>query len=89
MVAKYAKRSDVVHKKFGLMDYNARYYSLLGRFPSPDTIVPEPGNLLVGGDMHMCIIHLFLCRMYRHDGWDAKWNSEFLGISPSKWGNYV
>jgi RHS repeat-associated protein len=28
---------------FGLMDYNARYYSArLGRFVSPDTIVPEP-----------------------------------------------
>ncbi len=28
---------------FGLMDYNARYYSpVLGRFISPDTIVPEP-----------------------------------------------
>jgi RHS repeat-associated protein len=27
------------------MDYNARYYSLfLGRFISPDTVVPEPGN---------------------------------------------
>ncbi len=30
---------------FGLMDYNARYYSpTLGRFISPDTIVPEPGS---------------------------------------------
>jgi RHS repeat-associated protein len=30
---------------FGLMDYNARYYSArLGRFISPDTIVPEPIN---------------------------------------------
>ena len=30
---------------FGLMDYNARYYSpVLGRFVSPDTIVPEPTN---------------------------------------------
>jgi RHS repeat-associated protein len=30
---------------FGLMDYNARYYSpVLGRFVSPDTIVPRPGN---------------------------------------------
>lgn len=28
---------------FGLMDYNARYYSpILGRFVSPDSIVPEP-----------------------------------------------
>ncbi|MEW5959071.1 MAG: RHS repeat-associated core domain-containing protein, partial [Chloroflexota bacterium] len=28
---------------FGLMDYNARYYSpALGRFVSPDSIVPEP-----------------------------------------------
>ena len=28
---------------FGLMDYRARFYSpLLGRFVSPDTIVPEP-----------------------------------------------
>lgn len=31
----------------GLMDYNARYYSpLLGRFISPDTIVPNPDNPL-------------------------------------------
>ncbi|MBN2005376.1 MAG: hypothetical protein JXA21_18610 [Anaerolineae bacterium] len=30
---------------FGLMDYNARYYSpLLGRFISADTYVPEPGK---------------------------------------------
>ncbi|MCP4369121.1 MAG: RHS repeat-associated core domain-containing protein, partial [Deltaproteobacteria bacterium] len=30
---------------FGLMDYNARYYSaVLGRFVSPDSIVPEPGS---------------------------------------------
>jgi RHS repeat-associated protein len=30
---------------FGLMDYNARYYSpRLGRFVSPDSIVPEPGS---------------------------------------------
>jgi RHS repeat-associated protein len=30
---------------FGLMDYNARYYSArLGRFVSPDTIVPRLGN---------------------------------------------
>jgi RHS repeat-associated protein len=30
---------------FGLMDYNARYYNpRLGRFISPDTIVPEPGS---------------------------------------------
>jgi RHS repeat-associated protein len=30
---------------FGLMDYNARYYDpLSGRFISPDTVVPEPGN---------------------------------------------
>ena len=30
---------------FGLMDYNARYHSArLGRFISPDTIVPEPGS---------------------------------------------
>jgi RHS repeat-associated protein len=30
---------------FGLMDYNARYYSpVLGRFISPDTIVPNPAN---------------------------------------------
>ncbi len=29
----------------GLMDYNARFYSpRLGRFISPDTIVPSPGN---------------------------------------------
>jgi RHS repeat-associated protein len=28
---------------FGLMDYNARYYNpRLGRFVSPDTVVPEP-----------------------------------------------
>lgn len=27
-----------------LYDYNARFYSLLGRFLSADTIVPEPGN---------------------------------------------
>jgi len=30
---------------FGLMDYNARYYdSLLGRFISADTMVPDPAN---------------------------------------------
>jgi RHS repeat-associated protein len=30
---------------FGLMDFNARFYSpFLGRFVSPDTIVPNPGN---------------------------------------------
>jgi RHS repeat-associated protein len=30
---------------FGLYDYNARYYSPgLGRFISPDTLVPEPGS---------------------------------------------
>ena len=30
---------------FGLMDYNARYYSsTLGRFVSPDSIIPQPGN---------------------------------------------
>jgi RHS repeat-associated protein len=30
---------------FGLMDYNARFYSpLLGKFTQPDTIVPDPGN---------------------------------------------
>jgi len=30
---------------FGLMDYTARYYSsTLGRFVSPDTIIPQPGN---------------------------------------------
>jgi RHS repeat-associated protein len=30
---------------FGLLDYNARYYSSrLGRFTSPDSIVPQPGN---------------------------------------------
>jgi RHS repeat-associated protein len=29
----------------GLMDYNARWYSpSIGRFISPDTIIPEPGN---------------------------------------------
>ncbi len=27
-----------------LYDYNARFYSLLGRFLSPDSIVPRPGN---------------------------------------------
>ncbi len=32
-------------KSFGLMDYNARYYSpVLGRFISPDTIVPDPSS---------------------------------------------
>jgi RHS repeat-associated protein len=30
---------------FGLMDYQARYYSpYLGRFASPDTIIPDPAN---------------------------------------------
>jgi RHS repeat-associated protein len=30
---------------FGLLDYNARYYSpVLGRFISPDSIVPAPGS---------------------------------------------
>ena len=37
--------SQRAEKSFGLMDYNARYYSpVLGRFVSPDTIVPEPGS---------------------------------------------
>ncbi len=32
---------------FGLMDYNARYYDpLIGRFISPDTLIPQPGNPL-------------------------------------------
>ncbi len=32
-------------ESFGLMDYNARYYSpVMGRFISPDTIVPNPAN---------------------------------------------
>ena len=32
---------------FGLMDYNARYYSsTLGRFVSPDSIIPQPGSPL-------------------------------------------
>ena len=36
-----AQRDD----NFGLMDYNARYYSSrLGRFVSPDSIVPDGGN---------------------------------------------
>ena len=31
---------------FGLMDYQARFYSpALGQFTQPDTIVPEPGSL--------------------------------------------
>jgi len=35
-----AQRSE---KSFGLMDYNARYYSpVLGRFISPDSLVPDP-----------------------------------------------
>jgi RHS repeat-associated protein len=34
-------------KGFGLMDYNARYYSsYLGRFISPDDIIPDPYNSL-------------------------------------------
>ena len=32
---------------FGLMDYNARYYSsTLGQFVSPDSIIPQPGSPL-------------------------------------------
>ena len=32
---------------FGLLDYNARYYSpTLGRFLSADSVVPQPGNVL-------------------------------------------
>ena len=32
---------------FGLMDYNARYYSsTLGRFVSPDSIIPQSGSPL-------------------------------------------
>ena len=32
---------------FGLLDYNARYYSAaLGSFVSPDTLVPQPSNML-------------------------------------------
>jgi RHS repeat-associated protein len=32
---------------FGLLFYNARWYdSSLGRFTSPDTLVPDPGNVL-------------------------------------------
>ena len=32
---------------FGLLDYNARYYSpTLGRFLSADSLIPQPGNVL-------------------------------------------
>ena len=32
---------------FGLMDYNARYFSpVTGKFISADTLIPQPGNLL-------------------------------------------
>ena len=35
--------SQRIERSFGLMDYNARYYNpRIGRFVSPDTIVPEP-----------------------------------------------
>jgi RHS repeat-associated protein len=36
---------DQFIRGFGLYDYNARYYSSnLGRFVSPDTMVPDPQN---------------------------------------------
>ena len=39
----YGKHS--LHGDFGLMDYNARFYSpCLGRFTQADSIVPDAGN---------------------------------------------
>lgn len=41
----FAFTGQRLERSFGLMDYNARYYSpVLGRFISPDPIVPEPGG---------------------------------------------
>ena len=42
-VTDFGFTSQRSEKSFGLMDYNARYYSpVLGRFISPDSIVPDP-----------------------------------------------
>jgi len=44
-VTDFGFTSQRAEKSFGLMDYNARYYSpLLGRFVSPDSIVPDTLN---------------------------------------------
>ena len=44
-VTDFTYTSQRIERGFGLMDYQARYYSpSLGRFISPDTIVPEPGS---------------------------------------------
>jgi RHS repeat-associated protein len=35
------------YEDFGLMDYNARFYSpSLGKFVQPDTIVSDPGSAI-------------------------------------------
>ena len=40
-------RTSQRSEDFGLLDYNARYYSAaLGSFVSPDTLVPQPSNML-------------------------------------------
>jgi len=42
-VTDFGFTSQRSEKSFGLMDYNARYYSpVLGRFISPDSLVPDP-----------------------------------------------
>ena len=40
---------------FGLLDYNARYYSAaLGSFVSPDTLIPQPSNVLDWNSLRLC-----------------------------------
>jgi|GEM_PF-5386869 len=44
-VTDFGFTSQRSEKSFGLMDYNARYYSpVLGRFISPDSLVPDPSS---------------------------------------------
>jgi len=52
---------------FGLMDYNARYYSpILGRFISPDTIVPEPTSS--GGTIAIAILEIIFSNILIQPG---------------------